>query len=98
MRRLAYHRVRADYEYLTGIKEVDDCVEFIDAACITLMQNPTKTRAAQMYLSGVENWFLDRYIDGYDEPEILRHKPEIKEIADRYGFDASFPSSNVAGS
>lgn len=53
---LDYATVRRDFEYLESIAELDDQVG-LDAARLTLMENPTKAQAAKMYLSGILSWF-----------------------------------------
>jgi len=71
-----YAQARADFEYLETLAELDEQVE-LDAERLSLMQNPTKARAAEMYVSSINLWF--------SEHGIPRSDPRAVEIAKRYG-------------
>lgn len=68
-----YEQARADFEFLESIALLDDQVE-LDAERENLMRNPTKSKAAWMYESGIILWFGQH---GYNHPE-------TEEIAERY--------------
>lgn len=53
---MTYNRARADFEALERIAELSDQVE-LDSNRESLMQNPTKARAAEMYESAIRLWF-----------------------------------------
>ncbi len=67
-----YKQARDDFEALEVLAELDDQVE-LDSERIELMRNPTKARAAEMYISAIELWFNEHGINH-----------ETQEIADRW--------------
>lgn len=75
---MTYDETRADFEFLETLCEVVDMVE-IDAGVTGLMRNPTKRKAADLYLSAIGLWFQEngRY---------WQNSEEVSDIADRYGI------------
>ena len=56
-----YTSARAAFEALERIAELSDQVE-LDADRESLMQEPTKKRAAQLYCAGIRLWFQEHGI------------------------------------
>jgi hypothetical protein len=71
---MSYARYRRDFEALERIAELDEQVE-LDAARLDLMRNPTKARAAAMYLAAIEMWFAEHGAEA------------APKLAKRYGIE-----------
>lgn len=57
-----YSTVRRDFEELEGIAELSDQVE-LDSERLSLMQEPTRAKAAQMYASAIDLWFREHGLE-----------------------------------
>lgn len=71
-----YSEARADFEYLETLAELDDQVE-LDAQREALMQNPTKTFAAKLYVSAIRLWLQEHWND-------FVHIERVRNIEDRW--------------
>lgn len=81
---MSYQQARADFEYLESVAEVEDMVA-MDADVWSLMRDPTKRRAEEMYLCSIRLWMAEHsanYADALD----------VCEIADRHGIDMETPA------
>lgn len=76
---MAYAQSRKDFEYLEKIEPLDDWVE-IQGDMEALMQEPTKQKAEEYYLSCIGLWFGESRIS---DRQLTRRAKTIKE---RYGF------------
>ena len=68
-----YDKAREAFEYLETIAELDDQVE-LDAERESLMRNPTKAKAADMYEAAIRLWLRENSEGLSDE-----HALEIQE-------------------
>jgi len=76
---MSYEQDRADFEYLENIAEVEDMV-VIDADVWSLMRDPTKKRAAEMYRCSICLWMAEHSANYADAEDVC-------EIADRHCID-----------
>lgn len=72
-----YIKVRADFEYLESKAILEDQVE-LDAEREPLMQNPTRRKAAFMYMQAIGLWFGEHRGK-------FTHDKRVMLIADKYG-------------
>lgn len=66
-----YAAARADFEYLETLALLDDQVE-LDAEREWLMRDPTKARAASMYVAGISLWFGEHAGQFDDDKRVAR--------------------------
>lgn len=55
---IQYAAVRRAFEYLEKLVPLDDQVE-LDSQRLDLMEEPTRAKAASMYVSGINLWFSE---------------------------------------
>jgi len=75
---MSYGKTRNDLEYLETIYPLDHWVE-IQGDMLLLMENPTKKKAEDYYLSCILLWFGEARLDGRELNK------RSKTIKDRYG-------------
>lgn len=75
--RIQYTAARKAFEYLESLAELNDQVG-LDSERENLMQEPTKAKAAEMYVSGIGLWFSEHG----DDEDLLT--PKAKQIRRRY--------------
>lgn len=69
-----YDKAREVFEYLESLVELDDQVE-MDAERLSLMRNPTKSKAADLYEMGIRLWCGEH---------MPHNDPRAQEIAEEY--------------
>lgn len=76
-----YAKARRDFEYLESVTHLSDQVE-LDGEREALMQNPTKEKAADMYISGICLWFQE-HRENFDDD---RKVAAIRKHYDNEGY------------
>lgn len=71
-----YEQARRDFEHLETLAELDDQVE-LDSDRLLLMREPTKARAAKMYVAGIRLWLQEH-------GEKMGDHPRVRAIAQRH--------------
>lgn len=69
-----YEQARKDFELLESIAELSDQME-LDAQRLTLMQNPCKRVAAEMYEAGIALWFGEHGISDSRAIKVAERHP-----------------------
>lgn len=72
---MAYAKARKDFEYLETIEPLDDWVE-IQGDMLALMEDPTKKKAEEYYLSCIGLWMQEATLQRRD---LTRRAKSIKE-------------------
>jgi len=76
-----YSTARRDFEWLEQIAELED-QDDLDARREELMQNPTKSRAAEMYQCAIRSWFGQHQISVVPDYK----KRRANQIFDRHAI------------
>lgn len=88
-----YKQAREDYEFLKGYHQ-EDAADIgggfiLEEHCFRLMENPTKTRAAEIYEDLIRYSFDAGFESegygntSYDEPDL--ENEQVRKIYERYG-------------